>query len=313
MRTVLDSSKAARVSAGILFIDVASAFATMLRRIWFNTNQGDEQWIGSLRNNGFNEEEIKQIFDYVALVHYGQDENGVIYSDENHCMSLTYALCKQLYANTWVSTEGISGVISTCEGSCAGMPLADLVYGFAMSRVITRIRLRLVNIQGNTNGEFSNVSIRGASHRIVDVSFYDDTAFMFVNTACDIVCTVSTTSSCIFDTFAMFYLDVNMSKNKTECIISFYGDGANIAKRQLARDGIDIPVPCKNRHCASTRSSSIQAFGYSYHCYCCFMCRGSPHQGGNHVTTGEKVQQGVQTCGHSFAQEAACYPGLHYF
>ena len=40
-------------SIAILFLDVASAFATVLRKILFDTNQGDEAWLKSLKDVGF--------------------------------------------------------------------------------------------------------------------------------------------------------------------------------------------------------------------------------------------------------------------
>ena len=44
---------------------MCSAFATLLRRIVFDIDQGDEHWLNSLAQAGFTQEDITHIYDFV--------------------------------------------------------------------------------------------------------------------------------------------------------------------------------------------------------------------------------------------------------
>ncbi len=57
---------------------------------------------------------------------------------------LSFRMAEQFYTNTWVSQEFLSNVLHTQLGSNAGMSLADLIYGMAMSRVLSLMRRTLL-------------------------------------------------------------------------------------------------------------------------------------------------------------------------
>ena len=42
----------------VFFIDVVAAFASMLRRIIFDIDVGDEAWLHKLRDNGYFDEDV---------------------------------------------------------------------------------------------------------------------------------------------------------------------------------------------------------------------------------------------------------------
>ena len=50
-----------KTSGCVLFLDLASAFATILRRIIFDVDSGDEAWLRKPRQTGFSREEIDYI------------------------------------------------------------------------------------------------------------------------------------------------------------------------------------------------------------------------------------------------------------
>ena len=49
----------------ILFLDVATAFAVMLRRILFDVESGDEAWLHSLHATGFSRDDISIIYNQI--------------------------------------------------------------------------------------------------------------------------------------------------------------------------------------------------------------------------------------------------------
>ena len=54
------------ISSCILFIDVATAFATMLRRTIDSDISCDEEWLIFLKATGFCDQDIKAIYDSVC-------------------------------------------------------------------------------------------------------------------------------------------------------------------------------------------------------------------------------------------------------
>jgi len=82
-------------------------------------------------------------------------------------------------------------------------------------------------------------------HNVKEVSFYDDAASVVVRPASSILNDFSSVATVILDTYAQFYLHVNMSKNKTEAIVAFYGKEAHTVRRSLAMCDNILPIQTK--------------------------------------------------------------------
>ena len=68
LRMFVDFINQSNLSGAIIFYDVCSAFATLLRRIVFDIDQGDEHWLHSLSRAGFTQDDITQIDDFVKHI-----------------------------------------------------------------------------------------------------------------------------------------------------------------------------------------------------------------------------------------------------
>ncbi len=55
-------------SGAIIFYDVCSAFATLLRRIVFDIDQGDEHWLRKLSAAGFTQDDIEHIYNFIKSI-----------------------------------------------------------------------------------------------------------------------------------------------------------------------------------------------------------------------------------------------------
>ena len=62
----LDAASAARRSAATLFVDFATAFASLLRLLCVPADAGDEQWLAALAAAGFSQDEVKCTYDDAA-------------------------------------------------------------------------------------------------------------------------------------------------------------------------------------------------------------------------------------------------------
>ncbi len=66
LRAVLDYGHVAKKAVAILFLDIVTAFASMVRRIVFEVDEGDEAWLHKLSSAGFAHEEVQEIYTEVC-------------------------------------------------------------------------------------------------------------------------------------------------------------------------------------------------------------------------------------------------------
>ena len=230
IRCAADLCKSAGTSFAILYADVVSAFARMLRRAVFDVSDGDEIWISHLRASGFCDTDIIAIRDMVAqLASWDIDCDGnIIAPDPN--FSLTECLAKQWFKCTWVSQEGIGKVIRNKIGCMAGTPLADLLFTVVVSRVLLICRKSIVS-----DGLQSIVTVDGKSFELSDASFVDDCAQPVSDVAHCIVDKTTMIASVLDRVFSCFQLELNFLEGKSEATVLFRGPGKKKALLGLTR------------------------------------------------------------------------------
>ena len=130
LRMLMEVGSLLNMSMSVVFLDIVAAFATMMRRIVFDIEGGDEKWLYSLHAAGFTEVEVKDIYSEVCRS----------LSSLFDCNTITFALAACMYQYTWASTEGLNTNLHTENGSAAGTPLADLMYVISISKVMLRLR-----------------------------------------------------------------------------------------------------------------------------------------------------------------------------
>jgi len=238
VRLIIDWAINSQTSCSILFLDAVAAFASMLRRIVFNYEHGDEAWLASLYRAGFSESSVKHIYDSICSYDWVDNlTNNHTVPDGPCSAGLDFRVAEQLFTNSWVTQEHIPNVVNITKGSSAGTPLADLVYSMALSRVLDVFRNTL-----EREGLTSSYCLPGTKHDIVDVSFVDDVGIPCIGTASEIVAKIGRVASCAFNVFQTFGMKLNFKPGKSEAIIGFFGTGARLAKRQLTLDEDRIPI-----------------------------------------------------------------------
>ncbi len=76
LRLFVDFINNSSNSGAILFYDVCNAFATLLRRIIFDIDLGDEHWLHSLVAAGFAQDDISNIYDFVKTSFFKNVDSG---------------------------------------------------------------------------------------------------------------------------------------------------------------------------------------------------------------------------------------------
>ena len=146
---------------------------------------------------------------------------------QSSSIPLDYRYPEQSFTNSWVSQEHIPNILNCTKGSGAGTPLADLVYGMAMSRVLVSLRKCIVDQNIN-----STMNVGSTIHHMVDVSFVDDVAIPVSAPANMLVQKTSMVVRCVCDVFHVYGMTLNFKPGKSEGIIGFFGPGARIARAQ---------------------------------------------------------------------------------
>ena len=83
VRLVNQACKAAKLTCANLFLDVISAFASLLRCIVFDTEAADEAWLHKLTSHGFSQDDIDNIISSVkACSNWQVDNHGLIVPQE---------------------------------------------------------------------------------------------------------------------------------------------------------------------------------------------------------------------------------------
>jgi len=231
IRCAADLCKSQGLSFSALYVDVVSAFASMLRRAAFDVNEGDEVWISHLKAFGFDQVDIVAIRDTVAhLASWSIDSGGGIVASSDGGTNLCVNVARQWYRGTWVSQEGIPNVIQTDIGCMAGTPLADLLFTVVMSRILYVARMSITS-----DGLESCVQIGSESVVLCDASFVDDCVEPICDCALKLTHKATQIASVLVRTFACFQLSLNFNAGKSECTAVFAGHGKKAAMRALSR------------------------------------------------------------------------------
>lgn len=187
-------------SFACLFLDVVAAFAQMLRRIVFDIDQGDEQWLHKLSCSGFSQEDIDFMYHRICSYRFDEQFSNDTSSPGN---PLDFKTCEPFFVNGWMSQEYLPNVIQVTRGSSAGTPLDDLTYSLAMSRVLDTFRLALEHCD-----LLSHVDVSEQRVALHEVSFVDDVAVPIVSTASDIIDKMSRTTECAVRIFTGYGLEL---------------------------------------------------------------------------------------------------------
>jgi len=234
LRLVYDYARKINSSAGVLFLDVSSAFATLLRRIIFNTSDGDEAWLKQLHNSGFSCEDVSHIWNSVTNFNFHQQNDSIL-----HCGSqqFSFLYMQNSYFNTWFSQESLEGAVRTSRGCLAGMTFADIVYSMCFAPVLKLLRASLV--QSNIGAYcYSN----GSKVPLHEAAFADDVIIPVMSKAPSLtsnLCQVAKNAIVVFNAYG---LQLNFLPGKSEALPLFLGSGANKAKLSLQQSNFSISL-----------------------------------------------------------------------
>ena len=203
-RAFVSVAEVQNVCLALIFIDVRSAFASVVRRVALPASASDAVWRCRLSAVGFSLEDIEAIFLDVSTA-----EAWAAAGASPHLLRLLV----ELHTHSWFSTEGLPAVVECASGALAGTPLADIVFIAAFNRVVLHMHvlLRAAGLQWEVVADdveaFLGVPDLGPARCTADhVDYVDDMLVPIAGPASDLMDKVRTASGIIHMSFARFWL-----------------------------------------------------------------------------------------------------------
>ena len=217
----------------LLFLDVSTAFASMVREVVFPTDAGKEHWLHFLISKGYPPDFAQEVIDAVVSV-CDWEAAGLT----PHAL----ALLQDFNSNTWFSTELLPGVAATRRGCTAGNPVADLVFIASDTLLAKRLRSTLAeaglmhSLDDSDARCFFGLPQPRVVHQLSRIAYVDDAVIPVVGPAASLIAKLRSTASAAMFVYENHGLSLNFSAGKSEAVINFHGDGAQHLRNHVFSD-----------------------------------------------------------------------------
>jgi len=271
LRAITSIAKAKQLSCAILFLDVKTAFASVIRELIYHGRMSDGDIMKLFHKFNFKPE----IFQQFRAVMESPSAMEIAQVPEN----LTKAFAS-FVGNSYFHTKGVEAVVVYESGTGAGNPLADLAFAFLAARVLHEADTRIIADNLHVDIPDTPLSIVSTtplgSGKFTGASYVDDTFYACTDKS-PAVCVEKCRSICsiVIDVFSCHGLLLNYLFGKTgflfqlrgtnavNVIKSFEGTPPHIPVTSLALGTTDIFVYSDYKHvgsfCNTTASYAQEA------------------------------------------------------
>lgn len=229
LRCVSSLSRTLKLSLAVVFVDIRAAFAVVIRALIFDQPMSDEYIASVFKRLNF----LPGIFD--KFCETVRDTNAM--TSAKVPPELRY-LTRSFSSLSYFHTKGVDKVCVYKGGTCAGTPLADLLFSFLMARVLSLIQGKLAAL-GITHvlpamdrslfasEAFKKENFYGSSY--VDDNFFvvQDKSPLSLRPKLELLILV------VIETFAFHSLPCNLDYGKTGIVLHLRGKGKNDFKFQV--------------------------------------------------------------------------------
>lgn len=221
-----------RSSVALVFIDVAAAFASVVRELVLPLPSSADELAHRLLQRGFSHDDV-----YQCIAATEAHDMWTASGDHRHLANLLSAM----HAHSWFTMDALAPCWRSTSGSLAGSSLGDLIFLLAFSRVMAKARAELL-AQGlvatmplETQPPFlqHHSATIPSEVALESVEYMDDVAIPVLAPADRLADSVAAVAGIMQSTFSAHGLVVNWSRGKSEAILHFRGPGAVEAQRKL--------------------------------------------------------------------------------
>ena len=123
-----------RLSVAVVFIDVAAAFASVVRELVLPLPSSADELAHRLLQRGFSQDDV-----YQCIAATEAHDMWTTSGDHRHLANLLSAM----HAHSWFTMDALAPCWRSTSGSLAGSSLGDLIFLLAFSRVMAKARAEL--------------------------------------------------------------------------------------------------------------------------------------------------------------------------
>ena len=209
-----------KLNAGILFLDIRSAFYRVVRQLAANSTFSDEGVARLFQYFDINSRDMHHLM--AELQHESVTSRGGTPAEQE-------ALLEELLASTWFTTPQRRQVMETLAGSRPGDGLADLVFGFVFQRILERVTTHIREFFQIEAGfvctkpsDFNEQWLEQHAYlpAIADVVWADDLALLLHAPNADSLIDRLTMSACeLFKICLRHGMQPNTKRGKTEAMV----------------------------------------------------------------------------------------------
>eukprot|EP00435_Cladocopium_sp_Y103_P060951 s84_g22.t1 len=228
LRAVHDRAQDLNLSSAVLFIDVKSAFHSLIRQVLLGGDRALPDHLQAiLETSGC---------DLAALLGEIDHASRLFTTDVPLCEQ---RLLQDAHDFTWFGLTGSSSSFCTSRGSRPGSPLADVAFNALMVHVLSAFQQALNDVPSLQSG------LQAMQMPAPPVTWVDDVAVPVLTLNADeLEPTVAAVADAAIGVFQRFGLIINLKPRKTEVVMTFRGSGAPKMRHDLLIDRLGrIPLP----------------------------------------------------------------------
>jgi hypothetical protein len=236
-RATLDLADARNMSCALLFVDIKTAFAALQRFLVLPIPEALPSFRVLLVQSGFSGPFIDEwMIELETLLPWSRLPGKDALLD----------LIAALHQFSWMSTEGLDGVMHLAQGSLAGNPLGDIIFSAGMTVLVKRLRASIVKL-GHLS-QLDDPTLRAVVEPVdailqqpqqpfpyvADVSYVDDLILPLILPAEQIEKALPLVLAAAHETYYMCGFEINWKPKKTSIILVFKGPLSRKVSRHFA-------------------------------------------------------------------------------
>jgi hypothetical protein len=236
-RATLDLADARNMSCALLFVDIKTAFAALQRFLVLPIPEALPSFRALLVQSGFSGPFIDEwMVELETLLPWSRLPGKDALLD----------LIAALHQFSWMSTEGLDGVMHLAQGSLAGNPLGDIIFSAGMTVLVKRLRASIVKL-GHLS-QLDDPTLRAVVEPVdailqqpqqpfpyvADVSYVDDLILPLILPAEQIEKALPLVLAAAHETYYMCGFEINWKPKKTSIILVFKGPLSRKVSRHFA-------------------------------------------------------------------------------
>ena len=232
VRAFMSWSKSLSFPAGVVFLDIRTAFYKVVRQLVARQPNVQYQLLEILRRFDLPATAYQELLEHL--------NNPTVLSDA--CVHPFFeSLLAEYHTSTWFQTPGLTGLSATEAGSRPGDTLADLVYNFVFARVLRSMKNQLIEEGlifalhwGGSPSLFPERCAGEMQTEVLEAAWADDLALLArADRADELQPKLQRLVAIVFDKCLSYGLTPNLEKGKTEIICSLRGRGSTLARKKL--------------------------------------------------------------------------------